>query len=175
MNRQQTKMRAFLFFALFLALIFCTAFALSGCSDDSSNPSHITGDEVEDGDGGQSDLEIKLADLTESVQFFGINVDGTYMEVMAFISGSSYRTAFNTCQSCYGSRNAYYVQSGNYLVCQNCGSRFSLSKVGVTAPSNACNPYPITGTNRTVTEDSIVITYEYLSKCKNLFRTWKVT
>lgn len=165
----------------------------TGCNtneSDSDTPSYVTGDEV-DGDTGSSDdigsdedtgevnnsknLVISVSDLTTSAKFFGITVDGTYMEVIAFKSGSSYRTAFNTCQVCYGSRRAYYKQSGSYLVCQNCGNKFALSNVGLKTGSYTCSPYPILDTDRTIDGDNIIITYDFLVKAKNMFKNWKVT
>lgn len=117
-----------------------------------------------------SGLTIPTADLTSTAKFYGVTVNGTYMQVIALSYGGSYRTAFNTCQICYGSSKAYFKQSGNYLVCQECRSKIALSMVGLT--SGSCNPYPILSTNRVQTEDSIIIPDDYLVSCKNLFRNW---
>lgn len=158
-----------------------------GCADGNENvsdePEYITGDEITDaedgtdGDGDTSvkDLVIPLSDITTNAGFFGITVDGTYMEVIALKYGSSYRTSFNTCRVCYGMRTAYYKQSGSYLVCQYCGSKFALSKVGVNSAGYSCSPYPVLSSDRTLTEDSIIIPYSFLVSSKNLFKTWKVS
>lgn len=165
---------------------------LGGCSDGnesvSDEPDYITGDEIggdettdteggTDGGGDTSvkDLVISLSDVTTNANFFGVTVDGVYMEVIALKYGSSYRTSFNTCRVCYGMRTAYYKQSGSYLVCQYCGSKFALSKVGVNSAGYSCSPYPILSSDRTLTEDSIIIPYSFLVSSKNLFKTWKVT
>lgn len=117
-----------------------------------------------------SGLVIPLADITSSATYYGVTVNGTYMQVIVLEYGGSYRTAFNTCQVCYGSPKAYFLQSGNYLVCQNCKNRFALSKVGIT--SGGCNPYPILAADRVQTEDSIIIPDDYLVKCRKLFIGW---
>lgn len=183
---------------LSLCCVFIFTLSVSGCSDNEEQSERqssdwVTGDDVEssdssvtnglensddteqDTDGKTNDLIIPLSSLTTNAQFFGITVEGTYLEVIAFRSGASYRTAFNTCQVCYGSRKAYYKQSGSYLVCQNCGNKFALSKVGITVSAYTCNPYPILEGDRTVTDDSIIISYEFLVESKNLFKTWKVS
>lgn len=117
-------------------------------------------------------LVIPISEITETVQFYPVVVDGTDMEIIAVkASDGSIRTAFNTCQVCYSSGRGYYVQSGDYLVCQNCGSRFSADRVEVS--SGGCNPYPIFEENKTVTEDSIEISYDYLKQAVGIFANWK--
>lgn len=170
-----------------IALLSAVTFA--GCGSDgeeNDKPTYITGDEVDDdtGTGGEDtdvtddnskNLVIPVTELTTSAKFFGITVDNTYMEIIAFKSGAAYRTAFNTCQVCYGSRKAYYKQSGSYLVCQNCTSKFALSKVGLAIGSDTCSPYPILETDRILDGDNIIISYDFLVKAKNLFKIWKVS
>lgn len=117
-------------------------------------------------------LTIDLKELTTSARFYSVEVDGTTMEVIALLDSSGeVRTAFNTCQVCYGSSRAYYVQSGDYLVCQNCGNRFSMDQVGIQ--SGGCNPWPILESDRTLTDDTLSISYETLAAAKALFATWK--
>ena len=118
-------------------------------------------------------LEIEAASVTENASFIPVEVDGTKMEIIAVRdSRGAIRTAFNTCQVCFGSSQAYYKQSGNSLVCQNCGNRFSMDRVGVQA--GGCNPWPISDGGKTVTEDKVVIPYDYLVKAREIFSNWKV-
>lgn len=117
-----------------------------------------------------SGLKIPISDLTTSASFYGVTVDGTYMQVIALIYNGSYRTAFNTCQVCYGSSKAYFLPSGNYLVCQNCKSKFALSQVGVA--SGGCNPYPIKESDRADTDEYLIIPDSYLISCVSLFKNW---
>ena len=94
------------------------------------------------------------------------------MEVIAVKApDGSIRTAFNTCQICYDSGRGYYEQSGNKLVCQNCGNQFSTSQVEVE--SGGCNPWPIFAEDKTVTKDSISISYGFFKKSKEIFANWK--
>lgn len=117
-------------------------------------------------------LLIPTAEITTDASFYPIEVDGTKMEVIAVRdSTGNIRTAFNTCQICYDSGRGYYVQSGNYLVCQNCGNRFSMDQVEIE--SGGCNPWPIFDKDKTVTADKISISYDFLSESRRIFANWK--
>lgn len=119
-------------------------------------------------------LTIPCAEVTTNASFYTAEVDGTVLEVIAVEnSEGDVCTAFNTCQVCYGSSRAYYVQEGDYLVCQNCGNRFSMDQVGVEA--GGCNPWPILEGDRTETDDEITLSYDYLSQAAVLFSNWKTT
>lgn len=118
-------------------------------------------------------LDIPLEEITEEASFFPVEVDGTSMEIIAVRdSEGEIRTAFNTCQVCYGSGRGYYEQSGDYLVCQNCGNRFSMDEVGIE--SGGCNPWPIFEDDRTVSDDTVSISYDFLSASKEIFANWKI-
>lgn len=117
-------------------------------------------------------LIIPVSDISSTASFYTVEVDGTQMEVLAVLdSEGNIRTAFNTCQICYGSGRGYYVQSGDVLVCQNCGNRFTVDQVEIE--SGGCNPWPIFAENKTVTEDSIEISYDFLLASKKIFANWK--
>ena len=118
-------------------------------------------------------LVIPVEEVTETAAFYPLEVDGTSMEVLAIRdSAGTVRTAFNTCQSCFTSGRGYYEQQDGYLVCQNCGNRFTAEQVEVQA--GGCNPWPIFAENKTVTEDSIEIAYDYLKEATVIFQKWKV-
>lgn len=117
-------------------------------------------------------LVIPKSEISTTTQFYPIEVDGTRMEVIAVKdSEGNIRTAFNTCQVCYSSGRGYYVQDGDVLVCQNCGNRFTIDQVGIE--SGGCNPWPIFEEDRTETEDSIEISYDFLQESETIFARWK--
>ncbi|MBO6093815.1 MAG: DUF2318 domain-containing protein [Oscillospiraceae bacterium] len=117
-------------------------------------------------------LVIPISEITDEASFFPITVDGEDMEVLAVrASDGSIRTAFNTCQSCYTSGAGFYRFEDGELVCNNCGFHFSPDQVEVT--SGGCNPWPIFAENKTVTDDSISISYDFLSASKEIFANWK--
>ena len=117
-------------------------------------------------------LTIPVEELTENASFYPVNVDGTEMEVIAVkTSDGTIRTAFNTCQICYDSGNGYYKQEGDKLVCQNCGNSFTMDQVGETA--GGCNPWPIQESDRTLADDEIQISYDFLKDSADIFANWK--
>ena len=118
------------------------------------------------------DLVIQIAEITENALFFPVVIDGMEMEVLAVRApDGTIRTAFNTCQVCYGSGRGYYVQTGTVLVCQNCGNRFRMSQVERQA--GGCNPVPIFAANKTVTNTAITISQEFLRQARGIFASWK--
>ena len=138
-------------------------------SGNESEPSPIDTQEIAAGEF----LTIQTAEIDSTAAFFPIEVDGTEMEVLAVrASDGTVRTAFNTCQSCFTSGRGYYVQEGSDLVCQNCGFHFTPDQVEIQ--SGGCNPWPIFEENKTVTEDEIQISYDFLKESSVIFEYWKV-
>lgn len=118
------------------------------------------------------DLVIPVSEISETAKFYPVDIDGTRLEVVAVeAADGSIRTAFNTCQVCYDSGKGYYKQQGNVLVCQNCGNQFPMDRVEVE--SGGCNPWPIFDQNKTVTDSSITISYDFLRESKDIFANWK--
>jgi len=119
------------------------------------------------------DIVISIADITETATFYKAEVDNTKLEVIAVkASDGTIRTAFNTCQVCYSSGKGYYKQSGDVLVCQNCGNRFKMTQVEIH--SGGCNPVPIFSENKIVTDETITIPLSYLVQQKKIFSNWKI-
>jgi len=56
-------------------------------------------------------------------------------------------------------------------VCQNCGNRFSISKI--EKQKNGCNPVPITSEYKIEDDNTITIPAEFLDAAKMLFEDWK--
>jgi uncharacterized membrane protein len=101
-----------------------------------------------------------------------VDIGGTRIEVLAVKApDGTIRTAFNTCQSCYGSGRGFYKQQGTVLVCQNCGRRFRMSQVEIR--SGGCNPVPIFKENKTLSGNTITISKEYLARARDIFARWK--
>ena len=117
-------------------------------------------------------LAIPIADLSQTASFYKADIDGTEIELVALKdSKGNLRTAFNACQVCYSSGKGYYVQDGNYLVCQNCGNSFTMDQVGEI--SRGCDPWPILDENKTVTDEEIEISYDFLKASADIFANWK--
>jgi hypothetical protein len=119
-----------------------------------------------------ADLVIPISEISTTAQFYPVEVDGTKFEVLAVEApDGTIRTAFNTCEVCYDSGRGYYEQSGDRLVCQNCGNRFAMNRVEIEA--GGCNPWPIFSENKTVTDETITISAEFLAESKGIFANWK--
>lgn len=119
-----------------------------------------------------SDIVIPVASVTEQAAFYPAVMNGTKLEVIAVKApDGTIRTAFNTCQVCYSSGRGYYVQEGDQLVCQNCGNRFGMGDVEVTR--GGCNPVPITDEYKTVDDQNITISKDYLTQATVIFQNWK--
>jgi uncharacterized membrane protein len=118
------------------------------------------------------DLIIQIADVTENALFFPVDIDGMKMEVLAVKApDGTIRTAFNTCQVCYASGRGYFVQTGTVLVCQNCGNRYRMSQVERQA--GGCNPVPIFPANKTVADETITISQNFLRQARVIFASWR--
>ena len=118
-----------------------------------------------------SDIVIPVTNVTEEPSFYPAVINGTDLEVIAVkASDGTIRTAFNTCQVCYSSGKGYYKQEGAQLVCQNCGNRFGMDDVEVT--KGGCNPVPITSEYKTVDNETITISKDFLTQATVIFENW---
>ena len=114
------------------------------------------------------DIVIQKNEITENITFFPVIVEGRLIEMGAVRDEEGIiRTAFNTCEFCLGAPRAYFVQRGRSIQCQACGNIFEIERFGVY--SGGCNPVPITKEYRIETEETIVITHEFLRENRDLF------
>ena len=145
--------------------------SLCACSEENSSGKTDGTQEMQSVETGEN-LIIPISEITETAKFYPVTVNGTQMEVIAVRdSNGKIRTAFNTCRICYDSGRGYYKQEGKALVCQNCGNRFTTDQIG--GESGGCIPYPIPASNKTVTDDSILIPYDFLESSRIIFSNWK--
>jgi uncharacterized membrane protein len=118
-----------------------------------------------------TELKIFKSEISETAKFYPINADGTNMEVIAVkATDGTIRTALNTCQICYDSGRGYFVQEGQYLVCQNCGNRFHIDEVEKI--KGGCNPVPILENDKQDKGDYISLSPEFLASQKQYFSNW---
>ena len=64
------------------------------------------------------------------------------------------RAAIDACDVCYRSGKGY-KQEGDYMVCQNCGQKFSSNKINEI--KGGCNPAPL---KRTIQKENLIISME---------------
>lgn len=119
-----------------------------------------------------SDLLIPAEDIGTEASYYDYDANGITVQVLAVhASDGTTRLAFNTCQVCNGSPYAYFVQEGDWFICQNCGNRFASTEVGIV--SGGCNPVPITDKIYTEQDGIITIPAAFLEENVVLFRNWK--
>lgn len=61
------------------------------------------------------------------------------------------RAAFDACDVCFHAKKGY-TQDGQFMICNNCGMRFHVSKINQV--EGGCNPAPV---SRTVSGGNLVI------------------
>ena len=117
----------------------------------------------------EGNIVIEKKDIKEKATFISYEVDGV---TIGFIvergTDGKVRVAFNTCQSCSPSPNAYFLQEGEYFQCQNCGNKFHVDEIGVS--KGGCNPAPVE--EMTEDDDTIIISSEYAKTYKEKFENW---
>lgn len=119
-------------------------------------------------------IRILKSEVTAIAKFYPLTVDEVNMEVIAVkATDGTIRTALNTCQVCFDSGRGYFIQDGDYLVCQNCENRFHIDQVEKT--KGGCNPVPILETDKIDNGDSIIITAAYMENQKHYFSRWKTS
>lgn len=119
-----------------------------------------------------SAVVIDTGALSGEAVFYDYDADGITVELFAVkASDGSVWLALNTCQVCNGSPYAYFVQNGDYFICQNCGNRFASTQVGLV--SGGCNPVPITQEDYELRDGLILVSTEFLTLNAARFRNWK--
>jgi hypothetical protein len=153
-------------------IIIMIAIISNGNNPPKTNNSDLQNDTSANDISSGENVEILKSEITETAKFYPYKAGKTDMELLALkASDGTIRTAFNTCQICYGSGRGYYVQEGDVLVCQNCGNRYSADKVGIE--KGGCNPVPIMTDDRSENDETITINGDFIAQYKDYFSKWK--
>lgn len=162
-----------------LALTVICLFILSGCANsstktDPSKPARlreITGKIVKANVNEDDNIVINKKDITNDATYISYNYENVTIGLLAVKdSQENTKVVINTCQSCGGSPYAYFVQVGDKIQCQNCGSVFSIDELD-NLDSDGCNPIGIE--DKTEDDDKIIIGTSQLKSLKSKFETWK--
>ena len=153
---------------LLLFCILASCLLWTGCSQKETIP--VTENQfIEAKTNGFGDIVIETDDITEIATFVNYEVDGVTIQfIVVRASDGTVRIAFNTCQSCTPSPNAYFVQEGNYFVCQNCQTKFLIDEIGLK--KGGCNPAPVE--EKTESDGVITIPKDYADSMKDNFENW---
>lgn len=150
-------------------ILFISLFSLTGCGKEENkkgeqNNKFITVEKNEEGK-----IIINTDDITSDATFVNYEVDGVTIQfVVVRGTDKKVRIAFNTCQACNPSPNAYFVQKGEYLECQNCKNKFHIDRIG--EEQGGCNPAPVE--EKEERNHQIIIDQAYVDSYKTKFKNW---
>lgn len=115
-------------------------------------------------------VHVDASAMSDVATFYNyVTKDGTTVQLIGIRDAEgTARLALNTCQSCNPAPGAYYVQTGDALVCQNCGQRFQPENVGTTA--NGCNPTALQTISQT--DDGFDVSAAELETLASRFSAW---
>jgi uncharacterized membrane protein len=130
----------------------------TGTSSSNTQATEVTAD--------QGVVKIPLSDISNSLSFYSYKSNGTAIKFFA-VKGSdgNVHVAFDTCDVC-GPKG--YTQSGNDVVCHNCGKHFSINSIGTANLSGGCWPSHLP---MNISGNSIVIKTSDLVTKESTFKT----
>ena len=118
----------------------------------------------------EGNIVVPVEDISDKAIFVDGEYNGRTIEVILVKDTSgNVRVAFNTCQVCEGSPQAYYEQQGDAFVCQNCGNVFSVDQIG--DEKGGCNPVPVE--DMEITDTTVTIPNAVLQSAYDDFANWK--
>jgi hypothetical protein len=88
-------------------------------------------------------ISINYSDIIDNT-YFDYVIDGIDIGLFGIRdSNNDIKLVINTCQSCTGSPNAYFIKyDDTYIQCQNCGNLFKIDDLG-NLVDDGCNPIGI--------------------------------
>ena len=157
-----------LYIILFISLLFVTGCNYGKQVTKKGNNNYINASLNDDGD-----VIIDTSDITSLATFVNYEVDGVTIQLIVLrATDNTIRVALNTCASCSPSPNAYFLQDGDYLVCQNCGNRFHIDEIGYKKGivKEGCQPIPLK--IQSEEDNKITISIDDIVKYKDSFKVW---
>lgn len=103
---------------------------------------------------GEGEFAYPVSDFTDGKARYFSYRSPSGLNIRYFIIRSSdgiIRAAFDSCDTCWASGKGYR-QEGDFMVCNNCGQRFSSERINEV--QGGCNPAPLT---RTVKGDRVIV------------------
>ena len=155
----------------YLILILILVLTVNGCSTKTKEVKkqvenkYITVKANED-----NNIILDTSKITSTATFVNYNDEGTIIQfILVRGTDGKVRIALNTCQVCNPSPKAYFVQEGEYLVCQSCGTKFHINKIGIE--KGGCNPTPVE--EKQEEDNKIIISKDYIDTFKSKFKDLK--
>lgn len=108
--------------------------------------------------------------ITSTTTFVNYDDEGIIIQfILVRGTDNKVRIALNTCQVCNPSPKAYFIQEGEYLVCQSCGTKSHINKIGIE--KEGCNPTPVE--EKQEEDNKIIISKDYVDTFKSKFKNLK--
>ena len=159
---------------IFIITLISSVLLLTGCDPeiDSENRIHreVTGQIYEAPLDNEGNIVIDKMKITEEISYYSYEYEGVIISILAVKDeNGKNHIMINTCTSCGGSPNAFFVQVNDKLQCQNCGNLFIISKLD-EVDSDGCNPIKIEHIEEK--GNSYVIDHTELEMYKDKFINW---
>ena len=117
-----------------------------------------------------NNIILDTSNITSTATFVNYDDEGIIIQfILARGTDNKVRIALNTCQVCNPSPKAYFVQEGEYLVCQSCGTKFHINKIGIE--KEGCNLTPVE--EKQEEDNKIIISRDYVDTFKSMFKDLK--
>lgn len=115
-------------------------------------------------------IVINKANITDKITYIDYKYENTDIGLLAVKdSTGDVKVVVNTCQSCNGSPNAYFLQVGDSIECQNCKNQFKIDYLDYLV-DYGCNPLAITIIIKE--EEKIYIPLNQIEELKEKFNNW---
>ena len=117
-----------------------------------------------------NNIILDTSKITSTATFVNYDDDGIIIQfILVRGTDGKVRIVLNTCQVCNPSPKAYFIQEGEYLVCQNCGTKFHINKIGIE--KGGWNPTPVE--EKQEEDNKIIINKNYVDTFKSKFKDLK--
>lgn len=151
-----------------LSLTACTQ--SKDTSKSNSTTKKITGKIVKANLNDDGNIIIKTKDITTKAMYISYEYEGITIGLLAVRdSKNNVKVVVNTCQSCGEAPNAYFVQVGNKIQCQNCKNMFAIDELD-NLEDGGCNPIAIK--DKKIQDGVITIGVDQLKELKDKFKNW---
>lgn len=151
-------------------------FGITGCGNENEklngefSSKDITGKVLAVNLNENKDIIINKSDISRTITYYCYEYEGVTIGLIAIKdSDGDIHVVVNTCQSCGGSPNAYFTQTGDKIQCQNCKSFFFIDNLDNLA-TGGCNPIAIE--DLTENDEEIIIGAKQLNNLKDKFENW---
>ena len=139
-----------------LPFLLLTAIALASLTVASLLPAARAADDV---------VRIPVSEISDTAKYYKIDADGVTVKYFLIKApDGTIRSALDACDVCFPAKKGY-KQSGEFMICTNCGQRFHASRIALV--KGGCNPHPL---KNTIEGDNVVISKAELAEGVRYFK-----